>query len=53
MGGATQKSGFYHHGRFTTLAEVVDHYESCFRIGLAAQEKQDIVEYLKSQSESK
>ena len=53
MGGATQKSGFYHDGRFTTLAEVVDHYESCFRLGLAAQEKQDIVEYLKFLSESK
>jgi hypothetical protein len=48
-----QKSGFYHDGRFTTLAEVVDHYESCFRLGLAAQEKEDIVEYLKSLPESK
>ena len=48
-----QKSGFYHDGRFTTLAEVVDHYESCFRLGLTAQEKEDIVEYLKSLPESK
>ena len=48
-----QKSGFYHDGRFTTLAQVVDHYESCFRIGLTAQEKGDTVEYLKSLPESK
>jgi Di-haem oxidoreductase, putative peroxidase len=48
-----QKSGFYHDGRFRTLAEVVDHYESCFRLGLTAQEKEDTVEYLKSLPESK
>jgi hypothetical protein len=48
-----QKSGFYHDGRFTTVAEVVDDYESCFQLGLAEQEKGDIVEYLKSLPETK
>jgi hypothetical protein len=31
----------------------LDHYEPCFRLGLAAQEKEDILEYLKSLPESK
>ena len=43
-----QKGGFYHDGRFTTLADVVDHYDSCLSLGLTAQEKEDVAEYLKS-----
>jgi hypothetical protein len=43
-----QKSGFYHDGRFATLGEVLDHYNSHFKLGLTAQEKGDVVEYLKS-----
>jgi len=42
------KRGFYHDGRFATLMDVVDHYDSCFKLGLTAQEKSDLVEYLKS-----
>lgn len=30
------KGGFYHDGRFATLADVVIHYESCFSLGLSA-----------------
>jgi hypothetical protein len=42
------KGGFYHDGRFATLADVVNHHESCFSLGLTAQEKGEVVEYLKS-----
>lgn len=42
------KGGFYHDGRFATLADVVEHYNSFFKSGLATQEKNDLVEYLKS-----
>ena len=42
------KRGFYHDGRFPTLMAVVDHYNSCFGLGLTAQEKADLVQYLKS-----
>ena len=40
--------GFYHDGRFATLTDVVNHYNSCFSLGLTAQERGDVVEYLKS-----
>jgi hypothetical protein len=42
------KGGFYHDGRFATLADVVNHYDSCMSLGLSQGEKSDIVEYLKS-----
>ena len=42
------KGGFYHDGRFATLLDVVDHYDSCKNLGLNAGEKNDLVEYLKS-----
>jgi len=42
------KGGFYHDGRFATLLDVVDHYDTVFNLGLTAQEKNDLVEYLKS-----
>ena len=32
------KGGFYHDGRFATGADVVTHYDSCFSLGLTAQE---------------
>ncbi|MFL6028675.1 MAG: hypothetical protein ACJ74D_01415 [Gaiellaceae bacterium] len=44
---AKLKGGFYHDGRFPTLAAVVDHYDGCFKLGLSAGEKRDLVEYLK------
>jgi len=43
-----QKGGFYHDGRFATLGDVVDHYNSVFSLNLSAQQKADLVEYLKS-----
>lgn len=42
------KGGFYHDGRFPTLSDVVNHYDSCFSLGLSGQEKSDLVEFLKS-----
>jgi hypothetical protein len=43
-----QKGGFYHDGRFPTLAAVLEHYDRNFRLGLTGQEKRELVEYLKS-----
>jgi hypothetical protein len=42
------KGGFYHDGRFAALLDVVNHYDTHFNLGLSAQEKADLVEYLKS-----
>jgi hypothetical protein len=42
------KGGFYHDGRFPTLEDVVDHYDSVFDLGLTGGEKANLVEYLKS-----
>jgi hypothetical protein len=42
------KGGFFHDGRFPTLAAVVDHYDSFFGLGLTSSEKSDLVEYMKS-----
>ena len=42
------KGGFYHDGRFGTLAEVVEHYDNFMELGLTDQEKKDLIQYLKS-----
>jgi hypothetical protein len=42
-----QKGGFYHDGRFATLLDVVNHYDTLRRLGLSDREKLDLVEYLK------
>ena len=42
------KGGFYHDGRFATLLDVVNHYNTVFDLELTVQEKNDLVEYLKS-----
>jgi mono/diheme cytochrome c family protein len=42
------KGRFYHDGRFQTLLDVVNSYNSRFNLGLTTQESQDLVEYLKS-----
>jgi hypothetical protein len=42
------KGGFYHDGRFSTLMNVVDHYNACLRLGLSSSEKSDLVQYLLS-----
>ena len=43
-----QKGGFYHDGRFATLRDVIDHYNTFFNLGLTAQEKSDLQQYLLS-----
>jgi len=45
---AHQKGGFFHDGRFATLGDVVNHYDTTFNLGLTPQEKQDLVQYLLS-----
>jgi hypothetical protein len=40
------KGGFYHDGRFANLNAVVDHYDTCMNLGLAAGEKSDLIQYL-------
>jgi hypothetical protein len=42
------KGGFWHDGRFPDLGAVVQHYNSCFGLGLSAQEKSDLVQFLMS-----
>ena len=42
------KGGFYHDGRFPTLAAVVDHYDVGQSLALTPAQKSDVVEYLKS-----
>jgi hypothetical protein len=42
------KGGFYHDGRFATLADVVNHYNTFLKLGLTDREMQDLIEYLKS-----
>jgi CxxC motif-containing protein (DUF1111 family) len=44
---AHQKSGFYHDGRFATLLDVVNHYDSLFDLKLSDAQKKDLIEYLK------
>jgi len=43
-----QRGGFYHDGRFATLKDVVDHYNTLLKLGLTEPEKADLIEYLKS-----
>ena len=42
------KGGFYHDGRFADLAAVIDHYDRHFKLNLTADEKRDLIEFLKS-----
>jgi hypothetical protein len=42
-----QKGGFFHDGRFATLLDVVNHYDSQFKLNLSEADKKDLVEYLK------
>lgn len=42
------KGGFYHDGRFATLAEVVQHYDGFLKLRLSDEQKKDLIEYLKS-----
>lgn len=45
---ARAKGGFYHDGRFSTYADVINHYNSSFNLQLTAAERKDLEEYLKS-----
>lgn len=42
------KGGFYHDGRFATLLDVVNNYNTLFVLALTEPEKSDLIEYLKS-----
>jgi cytochrome c553 len=42
------KGGYYHDGRFATLADVVDHYDGTFSLHLSASDKADLIQFLKS-----
>lgn len=42
-----EKGGFYHDGRFATLLDVVNHYDTFFRLNLSTQEKNDLIQYLR------
>jgi len=46
--GKIHRGGFYHDGRFATLAEVVAHYDDHFGLQLSDSEKKELIEYLKS-----
>ncbi|GEC80067.1 hypothetical protein [Flavobacterium aquatile] len=45
---ARSTGGYYHDGRFTTLGDVVNHYDNHFNLQLNSQQKNDLIEYLKS-----
>jgi cytochrome c peroxidase len=42
-----QKGGFFHDGRFATLTDVVDHYNTQFNLNLGDAQRNDLIEYLK------
>jgi cytochrome c peroxidase len=46
--GLFQHAPYFHDGSAKDLAAVVDHYDSLFGLGLTADQKRDLVEYLKS-----
>lgn len=43
---AKRKGGFYHDGRFTSLLEVVNHYDSFLGLNLTSTEKADLVSFV-------
>ncbi len=43
-----QHAPYFHDGSAPTLADVVDHYEETFGLGLSPQERNDLIEFLKS-----
>ena len=45
---AHTNGGFYHDGRFATLLDVVNHYDTCMSLGLSESEKSDLIQYLLS-----
>ena len=45
---AKSKRGFGADGAFPNLLAVMNHYDSCFKLGLTPQEKSDLVQFVKS-----
>jgi len=45
---ARAKGGFFHDGRFATIPDVINHYNSHMHLNLTDSEKHDLAEYLKS-----
>jgi hypothetical protein len=43
-----ERGGFYHNGRFVTMRDVIENYDSFLNQSLTAQQKIDLVAYLKS-----
>jgi mono/diheme cytochrome c family protein len=43
-----QHAPYFHDGKAANLAAVVDHYDATLKLGLNAEQKKDLVEYLKS-----
>jgi len=43
-----QRGGFYHDGRFPTLAAVIQHYDTFMGLGLSSAEKRYLEQYLRS-----
>jgi hypothetical protein len=43
-----RQRGFYHDGRFATLLDVINHYNSLKQLNLTKSQKKDLAEYLKS-----
>ena len=46
--GLWQHAPYFHDGSAPTLADVVDHYDAVLSLGLTAQQKADLVEFLKT-----
>ena len=46
--GAWQRPPYFHDGRAATLLAAVNHYDQLFGLTLSAQQKSDLVEFLKS-----
>jgi mono/diheme cytochrome c family protein len=46
--GLAQHAPYFHDGSATTLRAVVDHYNQFRKLGLTAQQRSDLTEYLKS-----
>ena len=46
--GIWQHPPYFHDGRAATLGDVVNHYDRHFNLNLSAQQKADLVEFLKS-----
>jgi len=42
------QGGFYHDGRFPTLAAVIEHYDKFLGLGLSSDDKHDLEHYLRS-----